>query len=131
LAAGRALRPGASLLGQRPLFVVGASLGPAPPGELKTFAHQRLQQTATLAGIQVQSGQPIEMDGLQGYALEAAAQDQTSQAPMAVYQVLLLKGGQGGYYLMQGLVGARQATHWIRVFRQAAATFRRTRPESH
>ena len=106
-----------------PLLVVAPSLG--DPGALdpKAFSEKRLQQTASVKDVVVESGAPVEIDGLKGYELLGRAKNSHTGAPLVLYQVLLLD--EGRYFLLQGRVGEARRQEYLPHFQAAARSFQR------
>lgn len=86
-----------------PLLVVAPSLGNPGALDAKAFSEQRLQLTANVKDIVVESGAPVEIDGMKGYELVARATDVRTGAALVLHQVVVLE--QNGYFILQGRMG--------------------------
>jgi len=107
-----------------PLFVVSESVSTVSTANAKTFAEQRLRQMNTVKRISIRTTTPVTIDGLQGYEIEATAEDLRSGTPLAVYQVMLF---DDGYIVMQGMVGKSRQEEFLPEFKALARSLRRTR----
>jgi hypothetical protein len=105
-------------------LLVGSSFAEVDLADLEAFSRRRLQQTATVSNITNVSGQPVTIDGIQGFELLADARNTGTSIPMRIYQVVLPEGSH--YILIQGLVRADQAGELLPEFRAVAQSLRRT-----
>jgi hypothetical protein len=106
-----------------PMFVVGSSFSDLAISDLKTFARQRVVQTAQVTEIEKIVGQGMVVDKLKAYEIVADAKDLKTGVPIKVYQVVVLNGER--YYLMQGFVGRANWKTYESEFRQIVRSFRR------
>jgi hypothetical protein len=106
-----------------PLFIAGPSLSKVPIDNKRQFAVQRLFQTAHTKIGSVTSNNEITIDGLNGYEILAEGEDADSGTPLRIYQVVLYD--DGSYILMQGLVGANVAEHYLPEFKTMARSLTR------
>ncbi len=106
-----------------PVFVVAPSISEQAIADPETFSKQRLLKTDSITKIEIETSEQVTIDNLKGYEIVAKAQDQKSQEPMLVYQVMLFD--QKGYYIMQGLVGEATKADYLPAFRAIAQSFQR------
>lgn len=108
-----------------PLLLVAQSLG--NPGTLhaRDFSEKRVRMTAGVKDVTVESGAPLEVDGLKGYELVARAKDAKTDAALVLHQVLLLE--EDGYFLLQGRMGEARRDEYLPRFQEAARSLQRTR----
>jgi hypothetical protein len=106
-----------------PLVVVGVSIHDIKITDVASFARDRIQRTSQITGVSGIVGESVRVDGLDGYELRAEARDQASGTPLRVYQLLLANSRQ--YFLVQGLIGADQAEHFLPQFRAIGRSLRR------
>jgi hypothetical protein len=107
-----------------PIYIVGSSIGPGGGGDLKAFSEARAEQTEHLRDLENVSGREITIGGLTAWELLADAKDLRSGTPIRLYQVIAPDGG--GYFIVQGLVGADRATEMLPEFRRVTESFRKT-----
>ena len=108
-----------------PMFIVAPSFGKPVAGDRREYAERRLRETALTKGLVVKSTDAITIDGLDGYESLAAAEDAKGGGPMAVYQVMLFD--EGGYILMQGIMGAAHLEEYLPEFKAMARSLTRKR----
>ncbi|WP_373541972.1 hypothetical protein [Chamaesiphon sp.] len=105
-----------------PLFIVAPSLGAVPVLDQKSFATRRLAGYP-LTNTVVKSTTEIAIDNLTGWEIVADGRDRQTKAPLTIYQVVLYPQ-QGGYVLMTGIVGDKQAELYLPKFKAMALTYR-------
>lgn len=103
-----------------PLLVVGSSFGTVGVGDLEAFARARITQTARVKDVRDIRGEAVTVAGSPGYEIVAAARGDESGVDLALYQVIVLRGG--AYYIVQGMVGAASAERDIAEFRAITKT---------
>lgn len=108
-----------------PLLVVAPSLGNPGTLDARDFSEKRVRMTAGVKDVTVESGAPVEVDGLKGYELVARAKDEKTDTTLVLHQVLLLE--EGGYFLLQGRVGEARRAEYLPHFQEAARSLQRTR----
>jgi hypothetical protein len=108
---------------QDPIFIVAPSLGDVLVLDRKSFANRRLYQYRGTKINSIESSNEISIDNLSGWETEATGQDQKTKTPLKLYQVMLFPE-QGGYILMTGIVGAKQAHIYIPKFKAIAQTYK-------
>ncbi|BAU65411.1 hypothetical protein STA3757_27960 [Stanieria sp. NIES-3757] len=106
-----------------PLFVVAPSVAPQYQ-ELEDFAHQRLFKTDNLTEIEIETGNKIVINNLDGYEIIAVGKDIRFKNPVAIYQVIL-SDQNAYYYLMQGQVDTRYNSQYLPIFKKLARCFQR------
>jgi hypothetical protein len=106
-----------------PLLIVTPSLGAVPVGDRKSFAQQRLSNYPQIEMEKVTATNEISIDNLTGWEMTADARDLKTKAPLKIYQVVLFPKS-GGYTLMVGMVGDKQAELYLPKFRAVALTYR-------
>jgi hypothetical protein len=106
-----------------PLFVVAPSVAPQYQ-ELEDFARQRLLKTDNLTEIEIETGNKIVINNLDGYEIIAIGKDIKSKNPVAIYQVIL-SDQNAYYYLMQGQVDTRYNSQYLPIFKKLARSFKR------
>lgn len=108
-----------------PIFVVGKSVSDFPTGtnDFKAFAESRLNQSAENKNITIESGEAITINSLNGYEIVATGNDAASNAPLAIYQVLLFD--DKNYFIMQGLVGIKSKDQFLAEFKKMAQSFKK------
>ncbi len=108
-----------------PLLVVAPSLGNPGALDVKAFSEKRIQLTAGVKDVVVESGAPVEVDGMKGYELLARARDEKAGTALVLHQVLLRE--EGGYFILQGRVGEAHRKEYLPHFQTAARSLQRKR----
>jgi hypothetical protein len=111
------LKPG------EPVYVIGNSFRPGGSGDLKVFSEARAKQTEQIGDLENLSGSEITIGGLVAYELLADVKDVKSGTAIRLYQVIAFDG-DGGYFIVQGLVGADRAGAMLPEFRRVTESFR-------
>jgi hypothetical protein len=106
-----------------PLFIAGRSFSKASIDDRKAFAMARVLATVDIAGIRIETTEPVEINGMQGYEITAGGKDRDSGEPMFLYYTILFE--KGGYYILHGSVGADERAAYLKVFQEMARSFRR------
>jgi hypothetical protein len=106
-----------------PLLIVTPSLGAVPVADRKSFAQQRLSNYPQIKIEKVTVTNEISIDNLSGWEIIADARDLNTQATLKIYQVVLFPTS-GGYTLMVGIVGDKQAELYLPKFKEIALTYR-------
>lgn len=106
-----------------PLLIVAPSLGSVPIGDQKSFAQKRLSNYPQIEIAKVTATNEISIDNLSGWEITADARDLKTKATLKVYQVMLFPQA-GGYVLMVGIVGDKQAERYLPKFKAIALTYR-------
>lgn len=105
-----------------PLFIVAPSLGAVPVLDQKAFATRRLSGYPITDTV-VKSTSEIAIDNLTGWEIVADGRDRQTKAPLTIYQIVLYPK-PGGYVLMTGIVGDKQAQLYLPKFKATALTYR-------
>jgi hypothetical protein len=108
---------------QDPIFIVAPSLGDVLVGDRQKFADRRLYQYRGTKINAITSRNEISIDNLAGWEMEAIGQDQKTKTLLRLYQVMLFPK-QGGYVLMTGIVGDKQASVYLPKFKAIAQTYK-------
>lgn len=108
---------------EEPLLVVAPSIGDPGALDVKAFSEKRLRLTAGVMDVVVESGAPLEVDGMKGYELVARATDSKRGTPLVLHQVLLLE--EGGYFILQGRMGTGRRQEYLPHFQAAARSLKR------
>ncbi len=106
-----------------PIFIVAPSLGTVPVGDQQTFATRRLSNYPQTSISAIQSTKEIMIDNLPAWEIVADGQDQKTKMPLKIYQVMLFPK-QGGYIVMTGIVGNKQAETYLPKFQAMALTYK-------
>jgi hypothetical protein len=106
-----------------PLFLVAPSLGDVPVLDQRAFATKRLSGYPQTEISTVKSTKEITIDNLSGWEMVADGLDQKTKTPMKIYQVMLFPK-QGGYVVMTGLVGDKQAEIYMPKFKSITLTYK-------
>jgi hypothetical protein len=106
-----------------PLFIVTPSLGAVPVGDLKSFAQQRLSNYPQIEIEKITATTEISIDNLPGWEMTANGRDLQTKATLKIYQAILFPKS-GGYILMVGIVGDKQADLYLPKFKAIALTYR-------
>jgi hypothetical protein len=114
---------------QDPIFIVAPSLGNVLVLDRQKFADRRLYQYRGTKINSIKSRKEISIDNLSGWEMEATAQDQKTKTPLQLYQIMLFPQ-QGGYVLMTGIVGAKQADVYLPKFKAIAQTYKNSSEDS-
>lgn len=110
-----------------PVYIVGGSIGPGATGDLKAFSEARAKQTEQIQDLHIVSGREITLGGLAAYEILADAKDVKSGTAIRLYQVIVPDAG--GYFIVQGLVGADRADAMLPEFRRVTESFRKAGAE--
>jgi hypothetical protein len=108
-----------------PLLSVGPSLGGAPIDDRTGFAHARLAQIPLMDDADIEAEAAVEIDGLEGIEILATAVHASGE-PIALLQTTLFP--DAGYVLIVGRCRVRDAQQFVPLFREMAASFRRSAP---
>jgi hypothetical protein len=114
---------------QDPIFIVAPSLGNVLVVDRQKFADRRLYQYRGTKINSIKYRKEISIDNLSGWEMEATAQDQKTKTPLQLYQIMLFPQ-QGGYVLMTGFVGAKQADVYLPKFKAIAQTYKNSSEDS-
>jgi hypothetical protein len=114
---------------QDPIFIVAPSLGDVLVGDRQKLADRRLYQYRGTKINSITSRNEISIDNLAGWEMEAIGQEQKTKTPLRLYQVMLFPK-QGGYVLMTGIVGAKQANVYLPKFKAIAQTYKNSPEDS-
>jgi nitrogen fixation protein len=106
-----------------PLLVVAPSMGDIVVSDRKEYSLKRLQQTAKLTNITVESHEPLRVDAWEGFESVAKAKDATTGTPLTLYQAMLFEGNS--YILFQGIVGEKESAAYLQEFMAAARNIKR------
>jgi hypothetical protein len=106
-----------------PLFIVTPSLGAVPVDDRKAFAQKRLSNYPQIEIEKVTAINEISIDNLPGWEITADARDLQTKATLKIYQVMLFPPS-GGYTLMVGIVGDKQAELYLPKFKAISLTYR-------
>lgn len=110
---------------ETPIFVIGKSVSdfPTETTDYKALAESRLNQSVENKNIVIESGEAITIDNLKGYEIVASGNDSASNAPLAIYQVLLFD--EKNYFIMQGLTGVKFKDASLTEFKKMARSFKK------
>lgn len=106
-----------------PLFIAAPSFSRVVVASPAEFARRRLYQTEQITIDQIMAERTVTIDGLPGYEIIAAGQDQPSGTALRIYQVVLFDDGQ--YILLTGLVDDARSDRFLNQFQRMAESFRR------
>jgi hypothetical protein len=107
-----------------PFFIIGPSISQAEISDVGQFAERRLMQTEKATGIIIKEQSDVTIAGLSGREIVAEAQwNDLPDAPMIIYQVLLLDGEN--YFIMQGFAPREEQEKYLAVFTRIAKSFRK------
>jgi hypothetical protein len=109
-----------------PLFMVAPSLGAVPIADRKSFATRRLSGYPGTEIVAIKSKNEISIDNLSGWEIIANAQDKQTKIPLLLHQIVIFPK-EGGYILMVGIVGSKQAEIYSPKFKAMALTYKTTR----
>jgi hypothetical protein len=114
---------------QDPIFIVAPSLGDVLVLDRQKFADRRLYQYRGTKINSIKSRKEISIDNLSGWEIEATGQDQKTKTPLQLYQIMLFPK-QGGYVIMTGIVGDKQANVYLPKFKAIAQTYKNSSEDS-
>ncbi|MBW4622495.1 MAG: DUF1653 domain-containing protein [Cyanosarcina radialis HA8281-LM2] len=106
-----------------PMLVACQSIGSARVSDREQFAKERLEKTALIEKISIESGKAIEINGIDGYEIIATASDSETKESIIVYQVLLFE--PNSYYIIQGRVGSKLRSEYLDDFQIMAMSFKK------
>jgi hypothetical protein len=107
-----------------PFFIIGPSVSQVEISDIRQFAERKLMQTEKATGIIIKKQSDVTIAGLSGREIVAEAQwNDLSDAPMIIYQVLLLDGEN--YFIMQGFAPREEQEKYLAVFTRIAKSFRK------
>jgi hypothetical protein len=109
-----------------PLFMVAPSLGTVPIDDRKSFTTRRLSSYPGIDLIAIKSVNEISIDNLSGWEIIANAQDKQTKIPLLLHQIVIFPK-EGGYILMIGIVGDKQAKIYSPKFKAMALTYKNNR----
>lgn len=101
-----------------PLLVIAPSMGNIVVPDRKEYSLKRLQQTAKLTDITVESHEPFRVDAWEGFESVAKAKDAGTGTPLMLYQAMLFEGNS--YILFQGIVGEKESATYLQEFMAVA-----------
>jgi hypothetical protein len=108
----------------RALYVVAPSYSTLAIPDVRAFAEARARQIDTLTGVVVLEGRAVMLGEFAAYELQADGIHVKTGTAVRVYQVIA--PDEGGYIVIQGLVGKARAAEMLPEFRRVTATFRNT-----
>ena len=108
-----------------PKVVVGSSVtqGWEVPGDRGIYAKSRLNQTQILTAPKVIVEKEVEIDGLEGYLIEAEGKHKETGEMLFIMQCLLFTSD--GYYIFQGMVDSSEKPKYQPVFGSILSSFSR------
>ena len=107
-----------------PFFIIGPSISRVEISEIGQFAERRLMQIEKATGIIIKKRSDVTIAGLPGMEIVAEARwNDLPDAPMIIYQVLLLDGEN--YFIMQGFASRGEQEKYLAVFTRIAQSFRK------
>lgn len=104
-------------------YVVGNSVDSKAVDDLRPFSERRAAAIATLKNVKPLSGRDLTVDELKAYELIAEADDQKTDLPIRLYQIIA--ADKNGYFIIQGLVPADRAQEFIAEFQKLTKSFHR------
>ncbi len=107
------------------MMIVGSSFE-ASVGDLEEFSRRRLKMMDGVVDVGDFQGREITVADHAAYELTASGTDEDSEAPLALYQVIVPAGDV--YYIAYGQVGAADAAEYLPEFRQVAQSLSLTNP---
>ena len=105
-----------------PILIAGSALTDWPIGDRKEFSRKRLQLTATVTAIEIETLDEVRVDGLEAVEILAKAKDTDSGKEIRLYQMMVFKGQT--YYLIQGMVSLRREDEFMADFQAMARSFK-------
>ena len=107
-----------------PFFIIGPSISQVEISDIGRFAERQLMQTEKATGITIKKQSDVTIAGLSGREIVAEAQwNDLPDAPMIIYQVLLLDGKN--YFIMQGFAPREEQEKYLAVFTRISQSFRK------
>jgi len=107
-----------------PFFIIGPSISQVDISDIGRFAERQLMQTEKATGITIKKQSDVTIAGLSGREIVAEAQwNDLPDAPMIIYQVLLLDGKN--YFIMQGFAPREEQEKYLAVFTRISQSFRK------
>jgi hypothetical protein len=107
-----------------PFFIIGPSISQVQISDVGRFAERQLMQTEKATGIIIKKQSDVTIAGLSGREIVAEARwNDLPDAPMIIYQVLLLDGEN--YFIMQGFAPREEQEKYLAVFTRIAQSFRK------
>jgi hypothetical protein len=108
-----------------PLFIAGTSATSSDVSDIEAFGRYQLIQTSEFEVSEIQSSRLTKLDGLPAHEIEAIGNDRATGTPLAIHQTVVL--GADRYFLLQGMVGRRNAGEVMPHFRKIAGSFQAAR----
>jgi hypothetical protein len=107
-----------------PVFIASPSLSSGLViTDRKEFSLKRVMKIEQVKEVKVISSREVTIDSLQGNEILASGKDSKEGFPVFIYQVMLY--GESDYFIIQGLVGAREKEKYLPLFRKCASSLRR------
>ena len=107
-----------------PFFIIGPSISQVQISDVGRFAERQLMQNEKATGIIIKKQSDVTIAGLSGREIVAEARwKDLPDAPMIIYQVLLLDGEN--YFIMQGFAPREEQEKYLAVFTRIAQSFRK------
>jgi hypothetical protein len=106
-----------------PLFIVTPSVAIVPVADRKSFATRRLSNYPQTDITRVTSTKQISIDNIPGWEISANGRDRQSKSALKLYQIVLFPD-RGGYVVLIGIVGDKQAETYLPKFKTMALTYR-------
>lgn len=104
-----------------PLYLAGTNPTTNDVSDLEAFGRYQLIQTSEFEVTGIRSSRVRQLDGLPAHEIEAVGRDRATGTPLQIHQTLVL--GAGRYYLLQGMVGQRNADEVMPHFRAITDSF--------
>jgi len=92
----------------RPALIIAPSIDKRPIVDVNATAKALMRTLSGYRDMTIGVPEPVKVSGMSGVALKGTAVDLQSEAPVVIYQVLLV-AGDGGYYRLVGLVPQTEA----------------------
>lgn len=104
-----------------PLLVIGSAYSVVEIKDIAKFSRERLQQMPQVRGVVESSNKRLTLAGQPAFELIARGYDLKTGTPLTIYQVIITT--KVSYYILQGMVGNRDASKYLGVFREVANSF--------
>lgn len=105
-----------------PVFVVSQTLSNFDIAKKEEFSKKRILGTATVSRIKITKSEKVVIDNLEGYETFAEGVDKRTGKSVFIYQVMLFE--TGNYFIMQGIVSAKNKQIYLDDFEKMANSFK-------
>jgi hypothetical protein len=107
------------------ILLIGTSTKPTNFGDRRQFAEKHLLSIPAATDITLDTCEPVEIDGMQGFESIGSGDAKGSGAALCIYEVVLFAPDGQNYSSISGVIAADQRDTGLKDLRAMARSFRR------